>query len=263
MAEMIRTCNLVKNYYMNQDKKNPESRIEVLKGLDLLIEKGEYACIMGSSGCGKTTLLKILGLMEPATEGEVYFNGRKVSELWKDELADIRRREIGFVFQDFYLLDSISAGENMMVPLILDKIPTGEMKEKRDFLSERFGVTKLLEKSPKELSGGEKQRIAICRALINDPDIILADEPTGNLDAKSSRRLMETFSDIHKEMKKNVLVVTHDPKIACQSDKIFFMDDGVIHMILEKENEDSSAFYKEILRKMEELEMRQERTNET
>ena len=234
MTEIIRTDKLVKNYYRNQDTKNPDARIEVLKGLDIAVNEGEYVCIMGSSGGGKTTLLKILGMMESITDGKFYFKGRDASDLWKDELADIRRREIGFVFQDFYLMDSLSVGENIMVPMILDKAPAAKMKEKMYRLAGRFGVEKLLDKAPKELSGGEKQRIAICRALINDPDVIMADEPTGNLDARSSRRLMETFDEINQDMKKNILLVTHDPKIACSSNKIFFIDDGVIASTLEK-----------------------------
>lgn len=254
MTEVIKTDKLVKNYYRNQDKKDPDAKIEVLKGLDLTIEEGEYVSIMGSSGGGKTTLLKILGMMEPFTDGKFYFKGKDVSDLWKDELADIRRREIGFVFQDFYLMDSLTVGENIMVPMILDKAPAEEMKQKMQSLAGRFKVEKLTRKSPGELSGGEKQRIAICRALVNDPGIIMADEPTGNLDARSSRRLMETFDDIHREMGKNIILVTHDPKIARCSDKIFFIDDGVIVKVLEKKNGDTSAFYKEILHEMEEME---------
>ena len=254
MTEIIRTEKLVKNYYRNIDTKNPEARIEVLKGLDITVNEGEYVCIMGSSGGGKTTLLKIFGMMEAITDGKFYFKGRDASDLWKDELADIRRREIGFVFQDFYLMDSLSVGENIMVPMILDKALASEMKEKMQGLAKRFGVEKLLDKAPKELSGGEKQRIAICRALINDPDVIMADEPTGNLDAKSSRRLMETFDEINQGMKKNIILVTHDPKIACRSSKIFFIDDGVIAAVLEKREGDSAQFYREILRMMEQME---------
>ena len=161
MAELIRADKLVKNYYRNQDKKNPDAKIEVLKGLNLTIDEGEYVSIMGSSGGGKTTLLKILGMMEPFTEGKLYFKGRDAAELWKDELADIRRREIGFVFQDFYLMDSLSVGENIMGPRMLDKAPAKETREKMYGLAKRFGVEKLIEKSPRELSGGEKQRVAI------------------------------------------------------------------------------------------------------
>lgn len=251
--EMIKTENIVRNYYRDNQKKDEDSIIHVLKGLDISVEKGEYACIMGTSGCGKTTLLKILGLMEQPTGGKVFFDGRDASELWKDELSDIRRRQIGFVFQDFYLMDSLSAGENIMVPMILDKASVPVMKEKRNELAARFGVEALLDKPPDELSGGERQRIAICRALINDPDVILADEPTGNLDARSSRRLMETFDEINREMKKTIVIVTHDPKIACRSDKIYFMDDGVIMGVLKKKDGDSNSFYHEILEQMDKM----------
>lgn len=253
MKEIIATHRLVKNYYRKHNGNDPDARIEVLKGLSLTIVEGEYVCIMGSSGGGKTTLLKILGMMESITDGAYYFQGKDVSKLWKDELSDIRRKKIGFVFQDYYLLDSLSVEENIMVPMILDKAPADKMREKMHSLTERFGVEKLIRKAPYELSGGEKQRVAICRALMNDPDIIMADEPTGNLDAKSSRRLMETFDYINKEMKKNIILVTHDPKIARCSKKIFLIDDGVIVKTLEKKEEDSTAFYKEILREMEEM----------
>lgn len=253
MKEIITVQGLVKHYYRNHDKKNPDAKIEVLKGLDLSIQEGEYVSIMGSSGSGKTTLLKIIGMIEPFTDGKVCFKGQDVSKLWKDELADIRRKEIGFVFQDFYLMDSLSVGENIMVPMILDKAPAKKMKKKMNDLAERFGVEKLSDKQPKELSGGEKQRTAICRALINDPDVIMADEPTGNLDAKSSRILMELFDYIHQSMKKNIILVTHDPKIACRSEKIFFVGDGIITTVLKKE-EDTQTFYRKILGQMEKME---------
>ena len=251
MESVLRAEKLIRNYKLPNAE---EDTIKVLKGLDFVIEQNEFVGIMGKSGCGKTTLLKLLGLIERPTGGEMYFKEKKVKELWEDELADLRRRKIGFVFQDFYLMDSLSAGENIMVPMILDKAQAEEMKQKMHDLARRFGVEKLIGKSPGELSGGEKQRIAICRALINDPGIIMADEPTGNLDAKSSRRLMDTFDDINKEMGKNIILVTHDPKIARCSDKIFFIDDGVIVRILEKKEGDTSEFYREILREMEKME---------
>jgi len=143
LKEIIKTQGLVKNYYRNNDKKNPDAKIEVLKGLDLLIQEGEYVAIMGSSGGGKTTLLKILGMIENFTDGKVYFKGQDASELWKDELADIRRREIGFVFQDFYLMESLSAGENIMVPMILDKADAKEMKRKMNDLAKMIRLREI------------------------------------------------------------------------------------------------------------------------
>ena len=206
MAEIIRTDKLVKNYYRNQDKKDPSAKIEVLKGLDITIEDGEYVAIMGSSGGGKTTLLKILGMMEPLTEGKLYFKGQDSSLLWKDELADIRRREIGFVFQDFYLMDSLSAGENIMVPMILDKAQAEEMKQKMHGLARRFGVEKLIGKSPGELSGGEKRRLFLLSVLAAAPNVLLLDKPTNDLDIQT----LSVLEDYLDSFPGAVVAVSHD-----------------------------------------------------
>lgn len=226
MKEIIATHGLVKNYYRNHNTSNPDARIEVLKGLDLSILEGEYVCIMGSSGGGKTTLLKILGMMESITDGEYYFQGKDVSKLWKDELADIRRKKIGFVFQDYYLMDSLSVEENIMVPMILDKAPADRMREKMHSLTKRFGVEKLIQKTPCELSGGEKQRVAICRALMNDPDIIMADEPTGNLDADTAEEITAILKESAHGFGKCVVVVTHSAVVANQADVVLEIKRG-------------------------------------
>ena len=140
---------------------------------------------MGKSGCGKTTLLKVLGMIDKQTDGEVFFMEQNTTELYGDKLADIRRTQIGFIFQDFYLMDSLTVEENIMLPMILGKESVDVMTKAAAKYAEQFEISHLLKKNPYELSGGEKQRVAICRALINDPDLILADEPTGNLDSKS------------------------------------------------------------------------------
>ena len=178
---IIKTEHLVHNYIIKTSTMDINT-IHVLKDIDFEVEKGEFVSIMGRSGCGKSTFLKLLGMIERPTSGTIYFDGMDTEDLWKDELADIRRRRIGFVFQDFYLLDSLCIKDNILLPMILDKAESKSMVEKAEGLAELFGIKDLLPKAPYELSGGEKQRAAICRALINDPEIILADEPTGNLD---------------------------------------------------------------------------------
>lgn len=178
MESVLRAEKLIRNYKLPNAE---EDTIKVLKGLDFVIEQNEFVGIMGKSGCGKTTLLKLLGLIERPTGGEMYFKEKKVKELWEDELADLRRRKIGFVFQDFYLMDSLTVEENIMLPMILDKAEEESCYESARGYAEHFRINALMRKYPYELSGGERQRVAICRALVNRPDLILADEPTGGV----------------------------------------------------------------------------------
>lgn len=222
---VIEVKNLIKNFEVDGNRKNI---IHVLKGIDITVTQGEFIAVMGKSGCGKTTLLKILGLIDRQTSGEVFFMEKDIKNLYPDELADIRRNQIGFVFQDFYLMDSISVEENIMLPMILGKKKSDEMKKVVRKYAERFEISHLLEKNPYELSGGEKQRTAICRALVNSPDVILADEPTGNLDSKSGKIVVEALESINRDMKKTIVMVTHDPQMASVSSRVIYMKDGVI-----------------------------------
>lgn len=224
---IIKTEHLVHNYTITTSTMDTNT-IHVLKDIDFEVEKGEFVSIMGRSGCGKSTFLKLLGMIERPTSGTIYFDGMDTQDLWKDELADIRRRRIGFVFQDFYLLDSLCIRDNILLPMILDKADSKVMVRKVQELAELFGIEKLLLKAPYELSGGEKQRAAICRALINDPEIILADEPTGNLDSKSGKIVMDALKRINKEFHKTILMVTHDPYFASLSQKVVLLKDGQI-----------------------------------
>ena len=249
MGEIIRASQLVRNYSKSGSKREQPDDIRVLKGIDLAVEEGEFLGIMGKSGCGKTTLIKVLGLIDEPTGGNVYFKERDTEKLWTDELADIRRREIGFVFQDFYLMDSLSVKENIMLPMILDKAEAENCVNRGEQLAEQFGLGHLLAKNPYELSGGEKQRVAICRALINNPDLILADEPTGNLDSKSGKIVVDEFININEKMGKTIVMVTHDPQMASQCKRIIFLKDGVILEDL-KRTGDSGEFYQEILERM-------------
>ena len=207
---------------------------------------------MGKSGCGKTTLLKTLGMIDKPTDGTIKFMGEDTSELYGDKLADIRNSKIGFIFQDFYLMDSLSVEENIMLPMILKKSPVKEMQKKAKNLAEQFEIGKLLQKNPYELSGGERQRVAICRALINDPELILADEPTGNLDSHSGQLVIDTLNRIHMEYKKTIIMVTHDPKMASYCDRILLLKDGKILEEMKRVKE-QERFYFRILGKMADL----------
>lgn len=205
-----------------------QTEIEVLKDVSLQIQKQEFISIMGKSGSGKTTLLKLIGLIDRPTSGKLYFKGIDSEELRGDRLARIRRQDMGFVYQDYYLMDSLSVLENIMLPMILDHKDDHECKEEAKKLAVSLQIENLLEKYPYELSGGEKQRAAICRALVNQPDVIFADEPTGNLDSRSTEIVMDVFSKIHSEMHKTIIMVTHDRSVAEYSERTIYIEDGRI-----------------------------------
>lgn len=243
--------NLVRNYQKSALKKSDDD-IKVLKGLNFSVEEGEFVGIMGKSGCGKTTLLKVLGMIDKQTAGTVRFMEKDTSELYGDDLADIRREQIGFVFQDFYLMDSLSVEENIMLPMILGKEKVEVMTEAARKYAEQFQIDHLLKKNPYELSGGEKQRVAICRALINDPDVILADEPTGNLDSKSGKIVIDSLMKINQELGKTIVMVTHDPQMAGCCSRIILLKDGVILDTL-TQGESREDFYQEIIGRMADL----------
>ena len=243
--------NLIRNYQKSALKKSDED-IKVLKGLNFSVEQGEFVGIMGKSGCGKTTLLKVLGMIDKQTKGTVRFMEKDTSKLYGDRLADIRREQIGFVFQDFYLMDSLSVEENIMLPMILGQEKVDVMTKAARKYAEQFQISHLLKKNPYELSGGEKQRVAICRALINDPDLILADEPTGNLDSKSGQIVIDALVRINQEFGKTIVMVTHDPQMASYCSRIILLKDGVILDNLDH-GDSQEAFYQEIIGRMADL----------
>lgn len=216
--------NLIRNY----------KEVKVLKGVTFKAEEGEYIAVMGRSGCGKTTLLKTLGLIDRQTEGRIRFMGKDTDDLSGDERANIRRTKIGFIFQDFYLMDSLSVEENIMLPMVLSGGQWEAMVNEAGKYAREFEIEHLLKKRPCELSGGEKQRAAICRALIHGPELILADEPTGNLDSKSGEIVTDALKRIHGTMGKTIIVVTHDPRVASGSKRIIFLKDGNILEDLER-----------------------------
>ena len=204
-----------------------EEKLEILKGIDLSIVQGDYISLIGRSGCGKTTLLKIIGLLHMPTEGEFLIDGVSYAELWKDELADIRRNKMGFIFQDYMLLEDLSAYDNMILSGLLKKMSVEETKKRAKELADFLEIEeKLFSKYPRELSGGEKQRIAIARALFNDPPLLLADGPTGNLDEKTRKIVENIFDDLNKKAGKTILLVTHDLEFAQKAKRRYALKEG-------------------------------------
>lgn len=200
----------------------------VLKKASLEIPPGVFLSLMGPSGSGKSTLLHIIGALDVPTKGKVFLNGEDVSKISEDNLAKIRGQKIGFVFQQFNLLNNLTALENVMLPMVFQKVPEKKRIERAKELLSSLGLEGRFYHRPNELSGGEKQRIAIARALANDPDIIVADEPTGNLDSATGKKIMEIFIELHKVRKKTIVVVTHDPNIASYSESMVNIKDGQI-----------------------------------
>ena len=221
MSDIITLSNIRKTYDLGK------MRFEVLKGLNTTIAKNEYVAIMGPSGSGKSTLMNILGCLDKPTKGQYVLNGTDVSRMNEDQLATVRNEEIGFVFQTFNLLARLSGIENVALPLIYAGIKRNERVERATAILQAVGLGHRMHHKPNELSGGERQRVAVARALVNNPSIILADEPTGNLDTKTSYEIMELFEDIHAKGN-TVIIVTHEEDIARYAHRIIRIRDGVI-----------------------------------
>ena len=242
---VLEVKDLVRNYRKSVIKESEED-VKVLKGINFQVAEGEFVGIMGKSGCGKTTLLKTLGMIDKPTDGTIKFMGEDTSELYGDKLADIRNSKIGFIFQDFYLMDSLSVEENIMLPMIISKQNINKMIAEAKKYAKQFQIEHLLKKNPYELSGGEKQRVAICRALINNPDLILADEPTGNLDSKSGKIVIDALNKISSEYKKTIVMVTHSVKAASTAKRVLFIKDGEVFHQLYRGNLTSDEMYQKI-----------------
>ncbi len=201
--------------------------VYVLKGIDLQINKGEYVALMGPSGSGKSTLMNLLGCLDTPTSGEYILNGKDVSKMSDDELADIRNREIGFVFQTFNLLPRTTALDNVALPMIYAGYSKSDRRTRATEVLEQVSLADRMDHQPNQLSGGQRQRVAIARALVNKPSIILADEPTGNLDSKTSIEIMQLFNAIHKSGN-TVILVTHEEDIAAYAHRVIRLRDGII-----------------------------------
>lgn len=237
---LLEAKNIKKEYKTRFGK----ATCSALKNVSFSVEKGEYVAIMGESGSGKTTLLNILAALDKPTEGTVILDGMNLTTVKDKDVAQFRRDNLGYVFQDFNLLDTFSLEDNIYLPLVLAGKSHSEMKEKLDQIVNPLGIEGLLKKYPYEVSGGQKQRCAVARALITDPRIILADEPTGALDSKSSDELLGLFRNVNK-MGQTILMVTHSTKAASHASRVLFIKDGVIfHQIYRGEETDQQMYQK-------------------
>lgn len=219
-------------------------QVEALRNVTFSVEKGEYIAIMGESGSGKTTLLNILAALDKPTAGSVLLEGKDLTQIKEDQMAAFRRDNLGFVFQEFNLLDTFSVEDNIFLPLVLSGRKNEEMKERLEPIAKRLGIESLLAKYPYEISGGQKQRVAIARAFITYPEIILADEPTGALDSKSTDDILRAFADINS-LGQTILMVTHSIKAASKAGRVLFIKDGeVFHQIYRGDSTDEQMYQK-------------------
>jgi putative ABC transport system ATP-binding protein len=203
-------------------------KVEVLKGVDFSIRKGEFVAIVGASGSGKSTLLHIVGLLDRPTRGKVLVEGRDAGALGGNELAGLRGRKIGFVFQFFNLYTTLNARQNVELPLMIQGVEAGERQRRAREMLRVVGLSDKEENMPSQLSGGQRQRVSIARALVTDPEILLADEPTGNLDSKTGQEIVDMFVRINRESGKTVVIITHDEHIASHADRIIVIKDGAV-----------------------------------
>lgn len=221
------------------------NQVQALKNVSFSVEEGEYVAIMGESGSGKTTLLNILAALDKPTGGTVLLDGRNLAEIKESAMAQFRRDNLGFVFQDFNLLDTFSLEDNIYLPLVLAGKNYREMHKRLEPIAKQLGITQLLKKYPYEVSGGQKQRAAVARALITHPKLILADEPTGALDSKSSDELLDLFSAINQD-KQTIVMVTHSVKAASHAGRVLFIKDGEVFHQIYKEHHTRQELYQKI-----------------
>ncbi len=237
---MLKVINLKKDFKTNKNT------FKILKDINLEVKEGEFLSIMGPSGAGKTTLLNILSTVDKPTSGGVYYDNKDIGKMNNKELSRFRRDNIGFIFQDYNLLDSMSVEDNIALPLVIGNEKQSKIKEEVLRLAKFFGIENHLKKYPYELSGGQKQRVAAARALITSPKIIFADEPTGALDSKSSSELLNCLKDMNEKFNVTVIMVTHDPFSASYSNKVIFIKDGKLNARIDSSG-NRKEFYNNIM----------------
>ena len=222
MSSLIKLEKVTKTYHLG------EHDYQALKGVDFELQRGEMTAIMGASGSGKSTMMNIIGFLDHCTSGRYQFSGQDVSYLEEQALADIRNQKIGFVFQSFFLLPRMNAAQNVMLPLFYRNMPRPEALEKAMATLAKVGIAHLAHHKPNQLSGGQQQRVAIARALIGDPEVILADEPTGALDSQTSQDVMDLFSKLNQDENRTIVIITHDKVISQRCRRVVSIKDGLI-----------------------------------
>ncbi len=241
MNEVLKIKHIEK-YYGNK-----ANLTKAIDNISFSVDRGEFVAIMGASGSGKTTLLNVISTIDRVTDGHILVDGRDITELKGNELNRFRREELGFIFQDFNLLNTLTAEENIALALTIQKIKSTEVIKRTHDIAEKLGITKILSKYPYQLSGGEKQRVASARAIVTNPQLVLADEPTGALDSKSSRQLLETFEYLNHDLGATILMVTHDAFTASYASRVIFIKDGKIFNEIGRNNRSRKEFFGEII----------------
>ncbi|MCI8722495.1 MAG: ABC transporter ATP-binding protein [Ruminococcus sp.] len=217
-----------------------------LSNVSFDMEKGEFTAVMGPSGSGKSTLLQVISTIDSPTSGNVYINGKNPHTLSQEELASFRRNQLGFIFQDFNLIHTLTVEENIMLPLSLENVPAKEVRKRTKKIAEYLGISKLLPKRTFEISGGQAQRVAAARALVHNPSLILADEPTGNLDSKATNDVMKLLKELNRKMDSTILMVTHDAYVASMCGRVLFIKDGRLYQEMTA-GDSQTQFYQNIL----------------
>ncbi|MCI9246186.1 MAG: ABC transporter ATP-binding protein [Clostridia bacterium] len=241
MSTVLEVKNIEK-YYGNKS-----NLTKAIDNVSFKVEQGEFVGIMGASGSGKTTLLNCISTIDRVTAGQILINGQDITRLKGNNLNKFRREELGFIFQDFNLLDTLTCFENIALALTIQKVKPREIQNRVKNVAEKLGITEILKKYPYQISGGQKQRVASARAIVTDPKLILADEPTGALDSKAARQLLESFESLNQKMNATILMVTHDAFTASYADRIIFIKDGKIFNELIKGNSSRKQFFEKII----------------
>lgn len=227
---------------------NKFTKQDVLKGIDIHVDKGEFVSIMGPSGSGKTTLLNVLSSIDRVSQGTVKIAGNELTKMREKELAQFRKQHLGFIFQEYHLLDTLTVKENILLPLSVQNVSKSEANHSFNIVAGELGILDIKDKYPNEISGGQKQRTSAARAFIHDPSIIFADEPTGALDSKSASSLLSKLNELNQKRVVTIVMVTHDPVAASYSSKVIFIKDGKIYAHLNKGEETRQSFFEDIIK---------------